>query len=172
MLSGVSAAASIQVALAASVEPCLQLAVVQFHNDVVHCVQAGAEIVLADRDQDTTLRRLSRAALLYQQRPEGLPIAGGLHRVLCGKLCSHVVSGIPAATCSASLVASPACSIVLSAAHPGHPRPMAGAAPPSERPKPDEVLNRMTERQAAMLMMANAPVSAVAKEFVYCTSCF
>ncbi len=59
----------------------MQLAVVMLHADVVHCAQVGAEIVLADRDQDTTLRRLSRAALLYQQRPEGLPIAGELHTV-------------------------------------------------------------------------------------------
>jgi hypothetical protein len=45
--------------------------------DIVRCdlMQVGAEIVLADRDQGTTLRRLSRAALLYQQRPGTLPIA-------------------------------------------------------------------------------------------------
>lgn len=71
----------------------------------------------------------------------------------------------PAATCSATLVASPARPVLSAAAGPGHPRPVAGAQPPSERPKPDELLNRMTERQAAMLMMADAPLLAVATEF-------
>jgi pheromone shutdown protein TraB len=86
----------------------------EFRAAIQAAERVGAEIVLADRDQDTTLRRLSRAALLAQQRPEGLPTA----------------------------------------ADPGHPRPMAGDTPPSKRPKPDEVLNRMTDRWKQMLEAA------------------
>lgn len=62
------------------------------------------------------------------------------------------------------LVTSPACSVLSSAADPGLSRPVAGAAPPSERPKPDELLNRMTERQAAMLMMSNAHTASCSTE--------
>jgi hypothetical protein len=65
----------------------MQLAVIVLHTELLpvcrNLTQAGAGIVLADRDQDVTLRRLNRAAaVLMKQRPDGLPIAGELHSLL------------------------------------------------------------------------------------------
>lgn len=86
-------------AVAASVHPCMQLAVVMLHTELLSVCrnlnQAGAEIVLADRDQDITLRRLGRATRLMKQRPEGLPVAGELHRLLHAALHAALASRKP-----------------------------------------------------------------------------
>ena len=69
--------------------------------------QAGAEVVLADRNQDVTLRRVFKVALLNEQRPEGLPIASELHRVLHAALYVKRNSRGSGSTLSALAIASP-----------------------------------------------------------------
>jgi hypothetical protein len=87
-------------AMSASVHPCMRLAVVMLHTELLpvcrNLTQAGAEIVLADRDQDVTLRRLGRATkVLMKQRPKGLPSAGELHSHLHAALHATLASMKP-----------------------------------------------------------------------------
>lgn len=95
----------------------------EFRAAIRAAERVGAEIILADRDQETTLKRLSRAALLYNQRPDTLPVAAPPEQ-----------QGTPGT-------------------FPGQ-ESAATATGPKARPKPDEVLGRMTERWKDMLESA------------------